>query len=108
MHTLQEIYDSLAGTFDSTSATATSTGSLVQILKYIVNNLDWVSIGNDVSFTAGNVYESTTTLSSGNLNITTGVLQLASTTRINNLGQATLTTSTITSLLTTAAPLWMP
>jgi len=103
MRTLQEIYDSLAGTFDSTSVTATSTGSLVQILKYIVNNLDWVSIGNDISFTAGTVYESTTTLSSGNLNITTGVLQLASTTRINNLGQATLTTSSITSLLATVS-----
>src|SRR3989344_5010471 len=54
MRTLQEIYDSIASTtFDSSSISASSTGSLIQHLKYITNNLFWASSTGNIYYNLG-------------------------------------------------------
>lgn len=87
MRTLLEVYDSIASTtFDSSGISASQTGSLIQVLKFITANLPFASSSGDA------------VLSNNDLNIVTGVLQLATTTRIDNAGRGTFTTSTITFL----------
>src|SRR3989344_2159778 len=49
MYTLTQLYNSIAGTFDSSAITASSTGSIIEQLKYIANNLFWAS-------SSGNIY----------------------------------------------------
>ncbi|MGC9603505.1 MAG: hypothetical protein ABSF47_03495, partial [Minisyncoccia bacterium] len=86
MNSLSDVYNAVAGTFDSSAVTPSATGTLIQNLKYIVNNIMFAS-------SSGNA-----TLANMDINIVTGGLELATTTRISNSGQATLTTSTISSL----------
>ncbi len=86
MNSLSDVYNAIAGTFDSTAIAPSATGTLIQNLKYIVNNILFAS-------SSGNA-----TLTNMDINIVTGGLEIATTTRISNTGQATLTTSTITSL----------
>ncbi len=62
MKTLQEVYDSIAGTFNSSSITADQNGSLIENLKYITNNLFWASSSDDIYTTnSGNVGIGTST-----------------------------------------------
>jgi hypothetical protein len=87
MQSLQNVYDAIASTtFDSSGVGASSNGSLLQILKFVSNSLFFASSSGNVS------------LSSGNFNISAGGLLLNNTTRIDNLGQGTFTTTTISSL----------
>ncbi len=61
MHSLQELYDTLAGTFNSSSQNASATGNIIQQLKYISNNLFWTQSGNNISNSnSGNVGIGTT------------------------------------------------
>ena len=53
MQTLQTIYDSIAGTFDSSGVSASSTGSLIANVKYISNNLFWASSSGSIYYTGG-------------------------------------------------------
>src|SRR4026209_722180 len=56
MHTLQELYDSLVGTFDSSSTTSNVDGNVLESLKYIESNLGWASSSNDIfNVNTGNV-----------------------------------------------------
>src|SRR6202795_2301676 len=56
MKTLQEVYDTVVGPFNSTGISQNQNGSLIQGLKYIQNNLSWVGVGNDIHTTnSGNV-----------------------------------------------------
>ncbi|MFH1098651.1 MAG: hypothetical protein V1723_01885, partial [Candidatus Uhrbacteria bacterium] len=49
MKSLQEVYDSVAGTFDSSGISASASGSLIQQLKYIVANIGWSVSGNNLT-----------------------------------------------------------
>src|SRR5512133_1192269 len=56
MHSLTELYDSIAGTFDATSIVANQNGSLMQQLKYIENSTVWASGSNNIwNLNSGNV-----------------------------------------------------
>ena len=60
-HTLEEIYNSIAGTFDSSSITSSTTGSLIQGIKSINSNLAWASSSNNIwALNSGNVGLGTT------------------------------------------------
>ncbi len=68
MHTLEEIYNSIAGTFDSSGQSANANGNMIQQLKYIADNLvvsgnlSWTQSGNDIyNSNSGNVGIGTTT-----------------------------------------------
>jgi len=55
-YTLSQIYNSIAGTFDSSSITASSSGSLIQSLKYLNDNLGWASSSTHIyNINSGNV-----------------------------------------------------
>lgn len=53
MKTLQNLYDVLAGTFDSSRQTATSTGNIIQQLRYVANNLLWATSNGNVYYNGG-------------------------------------------------------
>lgn len=60
-YTLEEIYNSIAGTFDSSSISSSTTGSLIQGIKYINSNLVWASGSNNIwNLNSGNVGIGTT------------------------------------------------
>ena len=60
-HTLEEIYNAVAGTFDSSSITSSTTGSLIQGIKSINSNLVWASGSNNIwILNTGNVGLGTT------------------------------------------------
>jgi hypothetical protein len=55
MNTLAEIFDSIAGTFNSASITANQNGSLIEVMKYVEDQLAWASSSNNVfALSAGN------------------------------------------------------
>jgi hypothetical protein len=61
MHSLTQIYDAIAGIFDSSVLTANRNGSLIQNLKYIESNLGWASGSDNIwNLNAGNVGIGTT------------------------------------------------
>lgn len=61
MHSLAEIYDSIAGTFSSTGIAANQNGSLIENLKFIESQLGWASSSNNVwLLSSGNVGIGTT------------------------------------------------
>jgi len=61
MHSLEELYDSIAGVFDSSAIVSSSSGSLIEHLKYIEENMStgpsfWASTSADIYNTnSGNV-----------------------------------------------------
>jgi hypothetical protein len=48
MRTLAEIYNAIAGTFDSSAITANQNGSLLEALKYMENQVPWASGSNNI------------------------------------------------------------
>jgi hypothetical protein len=63
MRTLAEIYNAIAGTFDSSAITANQNGSLLETLKYLENQVPWASSSNNIwSLNSGNVGIGTSSL----------------------------------------------
>src|SRR3989344_3792693 len=82
MYTLTQLYNSIAGTFDSSAITASSTGSIIEQLKYIANNLFWAS-------SSGNIYLNPTS----SISVGLGTHQPSSTLHVSGTVRTTATTT---------------
>ncbi len=92
MSTLQNIYDSIAGTFDSSGIASSQNGSLIQALKYLNSNLGWASGSNNIwNLNSGNIGIGSTSPAS-KLDIA-GDVSIRSTSRLG-LNSAAVTTQT--------------
>ena len=69
MNTLEEIYNSVASTFDSSGLSANANGSVLQMLKYVNNNLFWASSTGGIYLSPNSNLSIGTSSSTGQLSI---------------------------------------
>jgi hypothetical protein len=76
MNTLEEVFDSIAGTFDSSTITSDQDGSLIEHLKYIEENMGSLGVASDSldfdEFVDAMTLDADTTIASAGFQLTLG------------------------------------